>query len=248
MTSKRIRLDQFIAQQGLAASRSRARDMIARGCVTVDGIVARKHSQMVSADQSIKVDDPAVKYVSRAALKLAGALDETHFDPKGKLCLDLGASTGGFTQVLLEAGASRVIAVDVGHGQMHESLLDNDRIVLHEGCNARSITESFFDGVLPQVIVSDLSFVSLTIAAEPALRCAAKNAWAVLLVKPQFEVGREGIGKGGLVSDEDLIHQTNNKLREWFAALPGWQETHFLKSPIKGGDGNQEFLLCGVRS
>jgi len=248
MTSQRIRLDQYLANAGHSPSRSRARDMIARGCVTVDGVVTLKHSQLVADTQNIQIDDPVQEFVSRAALKLTGALDATGFDVRDKTALDLGASTGGFTQVLLNAGAKRVIAVDVGHGQLHDRLRKDARVEVHEHINARHITDAFFTSERPEIIVSDLSFVSLTIAAEPSLLCAAKQAWAILLVKPQFEVGREGIGKGGLVTDEELIHQTNNKLRQWFSDLPGWEETHFLPSPIKGGDGNREFLLCGVRT
>ena len=243
----RIRLDQLIADRGLASSRSRARDMIGRGCVRVDTITAVKAAAMTSPEANIVIDDPASAYVSRAALKLVAGLEASNIDVRGKHCLDLGASTGGFTQVLLERGAAHVIALDVGHGQLDVSVRGHDNVTVLEGFNARNLDEASV-GTATQIVVSDLSFVSLTIAAEPALLLAAHPAHAVLLVKPQFEVGRDGVGKGGIVTDDALIDATNIRLQDWFNNLAGWRMTHFLPSPIKGGDGNQEFLLCGERA
>ncbi len=246
-TTDRIRLDHLLTERGLAPSRSRARDMIARACVSVDGNSVSKPGLSVTRQADIAIADPAQNYVSRAALKLIAGLDASGIEVSGKNAIDLGASTGGFTQVLLERGASQVLAVDVGHGQMAPSLRDDPRVTLLENFNARDIDETTQEIAECEIVVSDLSFVSLTIAAEPTLIHCHPNAKAVLLVKPQFEVGRDGVGKKGLVTDITLIEVTNERLKNWFAALPGWRITHFLPSPIGGGDGNREFLLCGER-
>lgn len=240
------RLDHALVDRGLAANRSKARDMIARGCVNVGGDQATKPGQKIAPDAAITIDDPAQHYVSRAALKLVEGLKVSGFDPKGCHCLDLGCSTGGFTQVLLEAGAAHVLAVDVGHGQMVEPLASDARVDLREGFNARHMTAEDIQ-TPPTFIVSDMSFISLTKGAEAALRLAAEEAKAILLVKPQFEVGRDGVGKGGLVTDMALLNQTLAEVRAWFNALPGWRETAFAPSPITGADGNTEYLLCGER-
>ena len=240
------RLDQLLAARSLAPSRSRARDMIARKCVRVDGEIVTKAGAMVGDTSRIDIDDPAQAYVSRAALKLVAGLDAADIDVTGKNCIDLGASTGGFTQVLLQRGAASVLAIDVGHGQLVAEIADDPRVTNMEGVNARDLTKEQLSPA-PELIVSDLSFISLTLAAEPALRLCTGDAQCVLLVKPQFEVGREGIGKGGLVTDEDLIEHTLERIKTWFRTLPGWEITHFVAWPIKGGDGNREYLLCGAR-
>ncbi len=247
MAASKIRLDQLLTQRGLAASRSRARDMITRGCVTVDGRRAGKHGQQVAGDCTIKIDDEAAAYVSRAALKLIAGLDAAQFSANGKTCLDLGASTGGFTQVLLERGARHVNALDVGHGQITDSLRGDKRVTVLEKFNARDLTLSDLPEP-PEIVVSDMSFISLRIAAEPALRLAHKKALAVLLVKPQFEVGRDAIGKGGLVTDTDRITTMLDEIKSWFEELPGWTLCTLVPSPIEGGDGNKEYLLCGRRN
>jgi len=161
---------------------------------------------------------------------------------------DIGASTGGFTQVLLERGAKQVVAVDVGHGQMAASLRADSRVRLFEGLNARALSAAQFTegGVFtpPDLIVSDVSFISLKLALPPVLALAAQGAQAALLVKPQFEAGREHIGKGGLVAP-DVAQAAAQDLYDWLNAQPGWRARGLLPSPIKGGDGNQEFLLGG---
>ncbi len=221
--------------------------MILRGCVQVSRSVATKPAAMVADDVEIDVTDTGSAYVSRAALKLVAALDTSGFSVSGKHCLDLGASTGGFTQVLLERGAKHVVALDVGHGQMVASVGEDPRVTVLEGFNARDLTLDDMP-FAPELIVSDMSFISLRLAGEPALRLAANGARAVLLVKPQFEVGREGVGSNGIVRDEALIERTVANITRWFDALPGWTQTNLLPSPITGGDGNQEFLLCGERT
>ena len=241
------RIDILLTELGFAKSRSRARDMLARGCVHVNGTVVEKAGATFPPDVDIQVNDPTMGYVSRAALKLVAGLDASAIDIRDKHCLDLGSSTGGFTEVLLERGAQKVFALDVGHGQMVGHLATHPQVTNLEKFNARDLTLDVL-GTAPDVIVSDMSFISLRIAAEPALHLAARTAACVLLVKPQFEVGREGIGKGGLVSDEALVEKTLDEIKQWFNALPGWSMTHFLPAPLAGGDGNQEYLLCGARN
>ena len=195
----KLRLDQLLVETGRAPSRSRARDMIARGCVRVNGARVSKHGTMTASNAAIDIDDPAAGYVSRAALKLIAGLDAMQADVTGCRAVDLGASTGGFTQVLMERGAASVLAIDVGHGQLAARLAADPRVINRENTNARDLTADDFP-FPPDLIVSDLSFISLRLAAEPALRLSAPQALCCLLVKPQFEVGREGIGKGGTSS------------------------------------------------
>jgi 23S rRNA (cytidine1920-2'-O)/16S rRNA (cytidine1409-2'-O)-methyltransferase len=187
--SGRIRLDQALVARGLAPSRSRARDMVRRGGVLVDGIPEERPARLVTAESAVAVDDPAAHYVSRAGLKLIAALDHFGYDPASLSALDLGASTGGFTQVLLERGASHVTAVDVGRGEMDASLAADPRVTLLEGLNARDLSTAHLGGRKVEAIVADLSFISLKLALPPALTLAEPSAWGVFLVKPQFEVG-----------------------------------------------------------
>jgi len=241
------RIDLLLTEQGFAPSRSRARDMVSRGCVRVDNAAVLKAGATFLPSANIQVNDPSHGYVSRAALKLIAGLDASGIDVTTKFCLDLGSSTGGFTEVLLERGAQHVLALDVGHGQMVEHIANDLRVTNLEKFNARDLTQKDLPQT-PEVVVSDMSFISLRIAAEPALLLAADNACTVLLVKPQFEVGRDGIGKGGLVTDKALVEKTLDEIKAWFSNLSGWSITHFLAAPLTGGDGNQEYLLCGTRN
>jgi len=243
----RMRLDELLVLRGEFATRSRARDAIERGAVRVDGHVAGKPGHSVSTGASIEIDDPARRYVSRAALKLIAGLDHFRFDPTGCFALDVGASTGGFTQVLLERGASHVSAIDVGHGQLAPVLAADPRVTLVEGLNARDLIAADLAGQAPDFIACDVSFISLKLALPPALALAAAGALAVLLVKPQFEAGRAAIGKGGLLRDPETAIRIAEELRGWLDTMPGWQALGFCPSPIDGGDGNQEFLLAGVK-
>lgn len=243
----KTRLDELLVQRGLFASRSRARDAIARGAVLVAGTVTTKPGHTVRADTEIAVDDPAQKYVSRAALKLIAGLDAFALDPSGKLALDIGASTGGFTQVLLERGASQVFAIDVGHGQLDERLASDPRVNSLEKTNARDLTLEHLSGHRPGFVVSDVSFISLKLALPPALGLADDGTHCVLLVKPQFEAGRESIGKGGLLRRPEDGPRIAAELQDWLADQPGWRSLGVVPSPIEGGDGNKEFLLAGVK-
>nr|CAD6422814.1 TlyA family rRNA (cytidine-2'-O)-methyltransferase [Rhizobium sp. Q54] len=242
------RLDQLLLSLGLFPSRSRARDAIARGTVKVSGQVVTKPGQTFHDDVVIEIDDPAQDYVSRAALKLAAALDHFGLDPAGRTCLDVGASTGGFTQVLLERGAAHVTAIDVGHGQLHPSLAADPRVTNIEGLNARGLTAGDLAGRGIDFVVSDVSFISLKLALPPALKLAERGAICVLLVKPQFEAGRDAIGKGGLLKQPESGPSIAASLAEWLTDEMGWRSLGLIPSPISGGDGNQEFLLAGTKT
>lgn len=240
-----IRLDQLLLNAGLVASRSRARDAISRGTVRVNGRVVTKPSSTFPTNAKIEIDDPAQAYVSRAALKLKAALDEFGLDPAGLDCLDIGASTGGFTDILLERGATHVIAVDVGHDQLHPRLREDERITNYEGLNARVLDEDHLEDREIGVVVSDVSFISLKLALPPALEMAQPGAFCVLLVKPQFEAGREAISKAGLLKDPESAPAVAAELERWLVEDMGWQSLGLVPSPITGGDGNVEFLLGG---
>nr|WP_314087233.1 TlyA family RNA methyltransferase [uncultured Shinella sp.] len=240
-----IRLDQLLLNAGLVASRSRARDAISRGTVRVNGRTVTKPSSTFPASVKIEIDDPAQAYVSRAALKLKAALDAFGLDPAGLDCLDIGASTGGFTDVLLERGANHVIAVDVGHDQLHPRLRDDERITNYEGLNARVLDEDHLEDREIGVVVSDVSFISLKLALPPALGFAEPGAFCVLLVKPQFEAGREAISKAGLLKDPESAPAVAAELERWLVEDMGWQSLGLIPSPIAGGDGNVEYLLGG---
>jgi len=232
-------------ERGFFESRARARDAVLRGTVQVAGAPAEKPGQLVAADAEISVEDPARHYVSRAALKLIHGLDSFGLDPKGAHALDVGASTGGFTQVLLERGAAHVIAIDVGTGQMDPRLRQDPRVTCLEGVNARHLTPEMIGGRRPHFLVSDVSFISLKLALPPALELAVEGAQGLFLVKPQFEAGREAIGKGGLLRDADKAQEIAEVMARWLETNPGWRTIGLVPSPIEGGDGNREFLLAG---
>lgn len=243
--SSSSRLDQLLLSRGLVASRSRARDAIQRGTVKVNGKTVTKPSSTVDGGAAIEIDDPVQAYVSRAALKLEAALDHFRFDPAGLDCLDIGASTGGFTEVLLSRGAHHVIAVDVGHGQLHPRLNENERVTSHEGLNARVLDAEHLDGREIGMVVSDVSFISLRLALPPALSLAKRGAVCALLVKPQFEAGRDAISKAGLLKEPETAPAVAAGLETWLTEEMGWQSLGLIASPIAGGDGNTEFLLGG---
>ena len=243
----KLRLDEVLVRRGFFPSRSRARDAIERATVRVAGVVARKAGAAIAHDAPIDVDDPAAAYVSRAALKLVAGLAHFGFDPAGSVALDIGASTGGFTQVLLERGAAKVFAIDVGHGQIDPALRADLRVVVREGLNARALASADLDGEAPDFLVCDVSFISLKLALPPALSLAAAGARGLFLVKPQFEVGRAAIGKGGLLKDPQGGPRVAEDIAAWLDAFPGWRVLGLCPSPIEGGDGNREFLLGAVR-
>lgn len=244
--STRIRLDLALEQRGLAPSRARARDAILRGTVTINGVTAIKQNQMVSGDDRLALSDPAANYVSRAALKLVAGLDAGSIEVAGKICLDVGASTGGFTQVLMERGARRIYAVDVGHAQLHERLKGSDRVVSMEGVNARDLTPIMIPEPI-DLLVSDVSFVSVIKVLEAPLTLCTPDADAVVLFKPQFEVGRQNVGKGGIVTSETAIEAALADVIAFMQAQ-GFAHRHSVTSPIAGGDGNVETVLVFKRA
>ena len=239
-----LRLDKVLLSRGLVGTRSRARDLIVRGAVTVDGAVETKPGAVVRDDAPVALSEDA-DYVSRGSLKLVAALDAFGFDPAGLRALDVGASTGGFTEVLLRRGAAHVVAVDVGHGQLHPTLADDPRVTQHEGRDARTLTAEDL-GTPPGAIVADVSFISLEKALPAALALAAPGAWLVALIKPQFEAGRDAVGKGGLVRDAAVRDAQAEKIATWLGGLAGWRVVGLIPSPVAGGSGNQEFLIGAV--
>lgn len=237
----RTRLDLALEQRGLMPSRARARDAILRGTVMVNGEPAKKPNQMVSEADAVTLDDPASGYVSRAALKLIAGLDAGRIDVSGKTCLDVGSSTGGFTQVLLERGAAKVFAVDVGHDQLHPRLRGDRRVVSLEGQNARELDRLIIPDQI-NLLVSDVSFVSVTKVLAAPLALCAPDAQAVILFKPQFEVGRDFVGKGGIVTDLVANERAMGEVVA-FVENARFALQAKLVSPIAGGDGNVETVL-----
>jgi len=214
--------------------------------VLVDGIRAEKPSRGVGASAQITVDDPTLGYVSRAALKLIAALDHFGYSPEGRIALDVGASTGGFTEVLLERGAWRVYCVDVGHDQLDPRLATDGRVVNLEGINARQLSRANISEPVTAV-TADVSFISLELALPPALALAGGAAWGVFLVKPQFEAGRASVGKGGIVRDPAAARGAADAIARFIESDIGWAVDGTIASPIAGSDGNREFLI-GARS
>jgi len=228
------RLDVVLVERGLAESRAQAQALVMAGLVPGYD----KPGQQVADDAELTVDrGPA--YVSRGGEKLVHALDELGVDPSGLDAIDVGSSTGGFTDVLLQRGAARVIAVDVGYGQLHPRLREDPRVVVLERTNARTLTEVPF---APQLVVCDVSFISVRLALPPALRLAAPGWQAVVLVKPQFEAGREDVGKGGVVRDlrvrARVLHEIGSAALGWGASVAG-----VVDSGLPGPKGNREFFL-----
>ncbi len=238
----RRRLDEEIAARGVLPSRARARDAVLRGTVSVNGVFARKPSQSVDAADSIIVADEAQHYVSRAALKLLHALDHFNIPVEGRICLDIGASTGGFTQVLLERGARYVMAIEVGHSQLAPLLAKHRRVTLVEGLNVRDITRDQYPPDC-NLITCDVSFISLKLALPSVLTLALPGTDLIALIKPQFEVGKEKVGKGGMVTEPDL-HKSICENIQQFLEASGWEVAGVEPSPIEGGDGNKEFLIA----
>ncbi|MGJ8527023.1 TlyA family RNA methyltransferase [Maritalea sp.] len=246
MASEPHRLDVALEARGLCRSRARARDAIVRGTVKVDGNVVSKPGFRVTAQMHIEVDDPAQNYVSRAALKLKSGLDASGISPAGKTCLDLGASTGGFSQILLERDAAKIYAVDVGHSQLAVEISNDIRVVQLDKTNAVDLGPTLI-GEPIDLLVCDISFVSLEKVLSPALELCAPNADAIFLFKPQFEVGREHVGKGGIVRDDAATEAALNRFKSFMSQL-GWQDRLTQKSPITGSDGNVEYLRVFSKS
>ena len=239
----RERADRLLVARGLFESRARAQAAIAAGLVTADGVPVRKASEEISSAAVIAAE-PEHPYVSRGGVKLAAALDHFHLDVTGRVCLDVGASTGGFTQVLLARGARRVYAVDVGREQLHASLRDDPRVAVFEQTDIRNLAPDRLPEP-PDVLVIDVSFISLKLVLPAATALLRLPAWMVALIKPQFEVGRRHLKKG-IVRDPHIHAAVGGDIAAFVGAL-GWAVVGIIPSPIAGGDGNREFLLGAVR-
>lgn len=244
MPASPTRADVALCERGLFESRAKAREAILAGLVRVDGRPISKPSQLVAPDATITASAP-YPWVSRGGVKLAHALEIFAVDPKDRFCLDIGASTGGFTDVLLSRGARHVVAVDVGHGQLHEKLTRDARVTSLEATDARSLTTAHLSEP-PSLVVIDASFISLALVLPNVLALAAQDAELVALVKPQFEAGRAAVKKG-IVRDEAVRAQVCDRVAGDVETL-GWRVLAVTPSPIEGGDGNCEFLLHARRA
>jgi len=247
MDGVRLRLDQALVERGLADSRSRARALIEAGLVTIDGVAADKPSRTVAAESEIALTGLDHPWVSRGGVKLTHALDHFGIPVQGRVALDIGASTGGFTDVLLARAAARVYAVDVGHDQLAAKLRADPRVIVLERVNARYLTEVEVPE-LAGLLVSDASFIGLEVLLPACLERAAPGADLVALIKPQFEVGPGLVGKGGIVKDPALHRATCQRISDWLDTRPGWRVLGLTESPIHGPDGNIEFLIHARRT
>ena len=239
----RQRADLLLVERGFFASRARAQAAIAAGLVTAGGVPVRKASELVAADAEIAASEPH-PYVSRGGVKLAAALDAFRISPEGCICLDLGASTGGFTEVLLERGSARIYAVDVGRGQLHPRILGNRRVASLESTDARALDRALIPEPI-DLLVADVSFISLRLVLPAAVPLLAERAALAVLVKPQFEAGRADVHKG-IVRDEAVRRRVCREMEAFIAAL-GFAVEGVIPSPIEGGDGNREYLLGARR-
>ena len=239
-----MRLDVALVARGLARSRTQAARLLADGRVTLNGVPAAKASTPVGdGDEIAAVEE---RWVSRAAHKLLGALDDSGVTVSGRV-LDAGASTGGFTQVCLDRGAGRVYAVDVGHGQLADPVAADPRVVVHEGLNLRDLTLDHLDGAPVDLVVGDVSFISLTLLLPSLLGTLTRGGEALLLVKPQFEVGRERLGQGGIVRDPALRERAVDDVVAAAEEL-GWRERWRGESRLPGTSGNVEYFVHFVRA
>jgi 23S rRNA (cytidine1920-2'-O)/16S rRNA (cytidine1409-2'-O)-methyltransferase len=242
----KVRLDQLLVARGLAETRAKAQALVMAGQVFLGEQRLDKPGQQMAEDAPVTVRGQPHPWVGRGGVKLAHALDAFAIDPAGLVGLDVGASTGGFTDVLLARGAVRVYAVDVGHGQLAWKLRQDPRVVVLERTNARALTRELIPDP-PGIVVADVSFIGLATALPAALALAAPGAHLVALVKPQFEVGRGKVGKGGIVRDPALHAEAVEGVRAFLEAA-GWPVLGTVPSPIEGADGNREFLIAARRA
>ena len=241
MKSDKPRLDVALVDRGLAPSRERARALILAGQVTIDGRVVSKAGAPVASDRRVEVVAPDHPYVGRGGLKLASALEVFGIDPRGRHALDIGASTGGFTDVLLQRGAASVVALDVGHGQLDWRLRNDPRVVVREGVNARALTPAVLPGPV-DIVTIDVAFISLRLIFPALTALLPPDADIVALVKPQFEAGRDQVGKRGLVTDPAVQEAVIARVTAE-AASHGLARIAMTPSPIAGATGNREFFL-----
>lgn len=244
---KKIRLDQLLVERGLAPNRSRAQALVLAGRVRSGERRLDKPGQLVPADLVLAVEGgEGEEWASRGALKLLAALDAFSVHPSGKVALDIGSSTGGFVDVLLRRGAKRVYAVDVGKGQLLWRLRTDPRVVVLEGVNARYLSSDHVPEPI-ELLTCDASFISLKLVLTPALTLTAPGAILLALIKPQFEAGREAVGKGGVVRDPAVHARVCAEIEAWLSQRPGWRVLGIVPSPILGPAGNREFWIAGRR-
>ena len=247
MSIAKQRLDVILVERGMAPSRARARALVMAGKVYSGTRRLDKAGLPLAADAPLEVKSLDHPWVSRGGVKLAHALDHFGLDPSGALALDIGASTGGFTEVLLEQGAAKVYAVDVGHGQLAWKLRQDERIVVLERTNARALTHDHVPEPVG-IITCDASFIGLEVVLPAPLALAAPEATLIALIKPQFEVGRARVGKGGVVRSPALHDEVCQRIRAWIEAQSGWTVLGLTQSPILGPAGNKEFLIAARRA
>ena len=242
----RRRADQLLVEQGLAESRAKAQALILAGLVSVAGRRIDKAGTPIAEDTELTVAGRDHPWVSRGGLKLAHAVDHFTLDPVGLVALDIGASTGGFTDVLLARGAARVHAVDVGRGQLAWKLRQDSRVVVHEGVNARHLSRAEIPEPI-DLVTCDTSFIGLETVLPASLALTAEHGALVALIKPQFEAGPKEVGKGGVVRDPAVHRSVCERISAWLEAQPGWHVVGITESPITGPAGNREFLIYARR-
>jgi 23S rRNA (cytidine1920-2'-O)/16S rRNA (cytidine1409-2'-O)-methyltransferase len=246
VTAKR-RADQLLVEQGLAESRAKAQALILAGLVSCDERRVDKPGEQLASGAVLALKGRDHPWVSRGGVKLAYAIDHFRIAVEGMVGLDIGASTGGFTEVLLDRGARRVYAVDVGHGQLAWKLRQDSRVVVRERLNARHLTRVDIPEPV-DLVACDASFIGLGLVLPAPLTLATERAQLVVLVKPQFEAGRAQVAKGGVVRDPEVHREVCERAAAWVAAQPGWSVVGIVESPILGPEGNREFLLYAGRS
>jgi 23S rRNA (cytidine1920-2'-O)/16S rRNA (cytidine1409-2'-O)-methyltransferase len=242
----RRRADQLLVDHGLVESRTRAQALILAGKVFSGERRIAKAGDLLADAAPLEVRGQDHPWVSRGGVKLQHALQHFALSPAGRMCLDVGASTGGFTDVLLAHGATRVHAVDVGHGQLAWKLRTDPRVVVHEKTNARYLDAAAVPDPI-EALVCDASFIGLATLLPAPLALCGPSAWAVALIKPQFEAGPEAVGRKGVVRDPAVHEAVCTRIRAWWAGLPGWRVLGITESPITGPEGNKEFLIAAQR-
>ena len=242
-----VRADQLLVERGLAESRTRAQAIILAGKVFTGEQRVAKPGQTLAPDAALEVRGQDHPWVSRGGLKLVHAIEAFALSAEGRVCLDVGASTGGFTDVLLTHGARRVHAVDVGHGQLAWKLRTDPRVVVHERTNARHLTAAQIEDPI-EALVCDASFIGLATLLPNPLALCGPGAWAVALIKPQFEAGPDQVGRNGVVRDPLVHEEVCERIRTWWSGLDGWTVQGIATSPITGPEGNVEFLIAAHRA
>ncbi len=243
---KKIRVDQLLVDRGLVENRTKAQALIMAGKAFSGEQRINKAGDKIASDKPLEIRGQAHPWVSRGGLKLDAAIKHFNIDVKGLTAMDVGSSTGGFSDLLLQNGAKKIYAIDVGRGQLHWKLRSDDRVIVMEGTNARHITSDDIKDPI-DIITCDASFIGLEKILETPLKFASDEAWLVELIKPQFQVGQGVVGKGGIVRDPDLHKRTCDEVSNWITSLDGWQVEGIIKSPITGARGNIEFLITAKR-